>query len=177
MVAGDLTLGIPGAGASDFATTPIPSITLNLWPDDDDAEPLRSESGYAEVEERSSEGTPQIIGPSYEPTYLWTVPVMLTLDEAIQLGALAKWQDAEYKAYRDGALRLIDEIDYLDAEPSPHSRTLLSALNPSWNAGYEYGFGVFKVKLQVPGNWRRIAGRWTDSDEEARRVIFQLVEA
>ncbi|MBE7384362.1 MAG: hypothetical protein F6J95_023485 [Leptolyngbya sp. SIO1E4] len=175
MAEGDLTIGIPGGGASDFAATPVPALTLNLWTRDAGA-PMRSELGYAELLGRSNRGTPQISGPAYGITFSWPVAAMLTLDEALQLGALAKWQDSQYKAQNNGALRLVDEIEYLDPEPSPHSRSLLAALNPSWNAGYEYGYGVFTVKLQLPQDWKQNIGRWTDSGELARLATFAITE-
>ena len=175
MADGDIIIGIPGSGASDFATTPIPSLTLNTWPANAGL-PTRSTLGYAELSERSNRGTPVVTGPAYDVTYSWAIAAMLTLDEALQLGALALWQDRQYKAQNDGALRLIDQIEFLDAEPSPHSRTLLQALNPSWNAGYQYGYGVFSIKLQLPPDWRQNIGRWTSTGEGARVVSLQALE-
>jgi hypothetical protein len=96
---------------------------------------------------------------------------MATDVEARQLGALARWQDGQFKAKQDGTLRLIDETEYLDDEPTPHSRTLLSALVTPWNSGYRYGYGVFPVKLQLPENWRTQMGRYS-SGSQARLVTF-----
>ncbi|MEM6435703.1 MAG: hypothetical protein AAF773_17905 [Cyanobacteria bacterium P01_D01_bin.115] len=175
MAEGELTIGIPGSGSTDFATTPIPALTLNAWPAGGGV-PTRNEIGYAELSARSNRGTPAISGPSYDVTYSWPIAAMVTLDEALQLGALAKWQDQQYKAQNDGALRLIDELEPVDPQPSPHSRTLLSTLNPSWNAGFEYGYGVFAVKLQLPTDWRQIVGVWKDSGELARLITFQALE-
>lgn len=175
MAAGNFTVGIPGPGTSDFASLPIPSLLFDLWTPDAGV-PVRGEIGYAEVAGRSNNGISQISGVAYDPTFIWPVAAMLTQAQARQLGALARWQDREYKARRDGALRLIDEIDFLDSEPSPHSRSLLSAISESWNAAYVYGYGVFPVKLKLPQDWRQMIGRWVDSGEEARLVTFTLIE-
>ena len=176
MAEGDFTIGIPGVGASDFAASPIPAVTLiDCWTSEQGA-PMRSPIGYVEVIGRSSYGTPQISGPSYGITYSWPVLAMITLDEALQIEALAGWQNDQYLNQNDGALRLVDEVELLGPEPSPHSRPLLTALNPSWNASYEYGYGIFKAKLQLPSDWKQILGRWTDSGEEARTCGFRLEE-
>lgn len=100
---------------------------------------------------------------------------MLTETEARQLGALAKWQDSTYKAQGNGALRLIDEVELLDDEPNPHSRTLLSALVTPWNSGYRYGYGVFPVAVQLPEDWRAQVGRFT-SGSGARLCTFAVIE-
>lgn len=174
MAVGQLTLGIPGATPTTFAATPIPAVALFRSPA---GSPLTSRSplGYAEVTGRSNWGTPQVSGPTHAPTYAWAVATMLTLDEALQLEALAVWQDRAYKAKTDGALRLIDETEFLGPEPNPHSRTLLEAITPLWGAGYRYGYGVFAAKLQLPEDWKQQAGVWA-SGGEARLCTFSLVE-
>lgn len=172
MVFGQLTLGIPGAGASDFATTPIPAIVLGEWPAD--TPPTRQEFNYAVLQGRSSYGTPQVDGPAYGITYAWTVAAWLTMPEMLQLGALAKWQDRTYKTPADGKLRLIDEVRELDPEPSPHSRTLLSPLAPDWNAAYQYGFGVFNVKIVLPNDWDAYVG--AANGVQRRIATFTLEE-
>ena len=171
---GQLTIGIPGAGAADYVTTPIPSLVLFRQPTDAPLA-LRSELGYAEVTGRSNYGTPQVSGPNYDPTYQWAVAAMLTEAEARQLGALAKWRDRQYKSNANGRLRLIDQVEYLDSEASPHSRTLLATLTETWNAGYSYGYGVFDVKIQLPPDWRSQAGLWA-SGSQARLCTFSLIE-
>ena len=174
MAVGQLSLGIPGASPTTFATTPIPAVVLFRSPADS---PLASRSplGYAEVTGRSKRGTPSVAGPTTAPTYIWAVATMLTLDEALQLEALAGWQDRAYKAKADGALRLIDETEFLGPEPTPHSRTLLTAITPAWASTYRYGYGVFAAKLQLPEDWKQQAGVWA-SGAEARRCTFSLVE-
>lgn len=176
MAAGDFTLGIPGVTSTTFATTPIPALSFaDCWTRDAGF-PQRGEVGYAEVIGRSTNGIPQIAGVAYKPTYLWTVVALLTQAQARQLGALAKWQDAAYKANTDGALRLIDQMEFIDSEPSPHSRTLLTPIVETFNAAYVYGYGVFPVKLQLPQDWRSLIGRWVDTGLEARQVTFTLLE-
>ena len=135
----------------------------------------RSELGYAEVTGRSNRGVAQVSGPAYATTYAWAVATMLTLAESQQIGALAKWQDAAYKAKTNGALRLIDETEYLDPEPNPHSRPLLAALTPTWANTYRYGYGIFEVKLQLPEDWRQQVGVWSSGDY-ARLCTFSLME-
>ena len=130
---------------------------------------------FVSLSGRSAAGTPQIGGPSYNPTFIWPITCLLTESEARQLGALALWQNREYQAGNDGALRLIDETEYLDSEPSPHSRTLLTTLTESWNASYEYGYGVFKVKLALPQDWRSQVGVWSDGSG-ARLLTFVIEE-
>jgi len=174
MALGDLRLGIPGPTFSSFTTTALPAVTLNRSPAGSPLA-LRSELGYAELSGRSNRGTAQIAGPAYPITYAWAVASLVTLDEAMQLGALAKWQDARYKARQDGALRLIDETELLDPEPNPHSRTLLSILTPSWAPTYRTGYGIFAAKLQLPADWKTQVGRWA-TGEEARLVTFSLLE-
>lgn len=175
MAQGDISIGIPGAGTSDFAALPIPSLAFNRWSPDAGA-PVRGEIGYASLAQRSTNGLPQIVGPAYGEKFLWPVAAMLTLSQARQLGALAKWQSREYKASRDGALRLIDEVDYVDSEPTPHSRTLLSSIPESWNSGYVYGYPVCPVLLQLPQDWKQFLGKWNSSGVEARLATFTLIE-
>ena len=174
MADGDLTLGIPGGGASDFTTAALPSVVLFRSAP---GEPLtsRSQLGYAGVTARSNRGAAAISGPAYAPTYIWAVASMVTQTEAQQIAALAGWQDRAYKARANGALRLLDETEYLDPEPTPHSRPLLASLTPSWASGYRYGYGVFAVKLQLPEDWRQQVGVWA-TGEQARLVTFSLVE-
>lgn len=173
MAVGELTLGLPGATATTFATTPIPALTLRRG--SGDSVSTRSEVGFSALAGRSNWGTPQVSGPAYSTKYQWAVATMLTESQARQLGALAKWQDAAYKARTDGALRLIDEVELLDDEPNPHSRTLLSALTTTWNSGYRYGYGVFPVLLQLPPDWRQQVGRWA-TGEGARLCTFAVSE-
>ncbi|MBD1918847.1 MULTISPECIES: hypothetical protein [Cyanophyceae] len=174
MALGELRLGIPGNTFSSFTTTTLPSVTLNRSPAGTPLA-LRSELGYAELSGRSNRGTAQISGPAYAPTYAWAVAALVTLDEALQIGALAKWQDAAFKAKTDGALRLIDETELLDPEPNPHSRVLLQVLTPEWAPTYRNGYGIFAAKLQLPQDWRQQVGRWS-TGEEARLVTFSVLE-
>jgi len=174
MALGQLTLGIPGNTATNFATTPLPAVAL--FRSSPEA-PLASRSalGFAEVSGRSNRGTPLVAGPAYAPAYAWAVATMLSLTEALQLEALAGWQDRAYKAKTDGALRLIDETEVLGPEPDPHSRTLLEPLTPLWADTYRYGYGVFAVKLQLPEDWKQQQGVWASGDE-VRFCTFSLIE-
>ena len=174
MALGQLTLGIPGNTATNFSTSALPAVTIFRSPA---GSPMvsRSPLGYAEVAGRSNWGTAQVAGPAYAPTYAWAVAAVMSLDEALQLEALAGWQDRAYKASTDGALRLIDETEMLAPEPDPHSRVLLSPLTPTWASGYRYGYGVFAVKLQLAEDWKQQVGLWGNGDQ-ARLCTFSLVE-
>jgi hypothetical protein len=183
MALGQLTLGIPGATATTFATTPIPAVVLFRSPA---GSPLASRSplGYAEVAGRSNRGTAQVSGAQTIVTYVWAVATMMTKAEAQRLTKLANWQDWGYKgitntgapaAKQDRPMRLIDETEELDGEPSPHSRTLLTPLTDPDNAAWVYGYGVFSVKIQLPEDWRQQIGVWA-SGAEARLCTFSLVE-
>lgn len=174
MALGQLSLGIPGATPTTFATAPLPAVALFRSPA---GSPLASRSplGYAEVAGRSTWGTPQVSGPAFAPTYAWAIATMLTLDEALMLEALAVWQDRAFKAKTDGALRLIDETEFLGPEPDPHSRTLLTPLTLTGAPTYRYGYGVFAAKLQLDQDWKQQVGVWA-TGAEARLCTFSLVE-
>lgn len=183
MAEGELRLGIPGGTFSSFTTTTLPTVTLNRSPAGTPLA-LRSELGYAELSSRSNRGSAQITGPAYPITYVWAVAAMVTKTEARRIGKLAKWQDWGYKGITNAGvpatrverpLRLIDETEELDGEPSPHSRTLLSILPDPDAEGWVYGFGIFNVKLQLPQDWRQQVGRWS-TGEDARLVTFSLLE-
>ena len=183
MAVGQLSLGIPGASPTTFATSPLPAVVLFRSPADS---PLASRSplGYAEVVGKSQWGVSQVAGAQTIVTYSWAVAAMMTKAEAQRLTKLANWQDWGYKGITNtGApaakqarpMRLIDEIEELDGEPSPHSRTLLTPLTDPDNAAWVYGYGVFNVKIQLPQDWRQQVGVWA-SGAEARLCTFSLVE-
>ena len=247
MAIGDYTIGVKGSGASDFATLPIPPITINQFPAG--VPPVRGQLNYAALSDRSLYGTPQITGTVYGEKEIWTIPALITQSTARQLGALAKWYDryikgppkqlaftlgagnsngngtlvasaaistetpnvgriratrddgsvdvltynsftgsaftlsgmlpATYSAGNtaniDSGLRLIDEIDHVDSEPTPHSRTLLTPISESWNSNYTYGYGVFDAILQLSQDWRQLTGVWSDG-EGARTLTFSILE-
>lgn len=166
-----LRLGLPGAGTTDFATSPIPALTFDEW--DETGIPTRRPLGFTAIGQRSNWGTAALVGPAHRVLYAWDVVTICTVAEARQLGALALWQVAQQKAGNLGALRLIDETDYLDSEASPHSHTLLATLTETWNAGYVYGYGVFPVQLSLPEEWKRPVGLAGDGTPLVR-VGFSL---
>lgn len=148
MAAGQITIGIAGASPTTFATSPIPALALTKVPGGD-ALSNRIEIGLLTPIERSTRGNLVIGGRVAAVKYAWTFSAILTEAEAMHLGALVQWQ----KDNPTTGLRLIDEVQYLDPVDS-QPRTLLTTLNPSWNAGYEYGYGVFTVLLDMGEEWR-----------------------
>jgi hypothetical protein len=173
MSEGQIRLGIPGTGATDFAASPIPSLTLDDWVAE--GIPTPTPIGYKEIGTRSNNGVAGIIGPAHAILYGWQVVVVTDLDGMLQLGALAKWQKLNQDAGSLAALRLIDECNYLEAEPTPHTKTLLTPLNPSWNAGYSYGYGVFPVQLILSEGWNIPIGVFADGTP-AYQLTFGVEE-
>jgi len=178
-----LSLGIPGNTTTNFAAAPIPMVPLFRSAPE---APLvsRSELGYSVLSGRSNRGVAQISGPASRITYLWAVATKLTKSEKRRVGKLAKWQDWGYKGITNAGvatarqarpLRLIDETEELDGEPSPHSRTLLSNLPDPDDASWVYGYGIFEVKIELPEDWWLQDGLWARG-EEARLCTFSLVE-
>lgn len=166
-----ITIRIPTALNS---SPPIPEITLDA---------IANEGGYARTETNrislgdfSQYGTANIQGSFTPPRFTWSIAAYLTEEEAIQLDALATWQDSEYKAKNEGYLELVDRVELLPAEPSPHPRNLVAALTPPWNAAYEYGYGIFKVVLTLPENHLQHVGRFTTDNSEAKLFQFGAVE-
>jgi len=113
--------------------------------------------------------------------YAWTVtPDLLTEEERLRLGELISWQDANIVAAElsnidPTPLILIDEVYYLDPEPAPHSKTLLSTLTRS--SGYVYGFGVFNAFFQqVEQDNELIQGGFGGVGGEAYQYQFTALE-
>jgi len=174
MSIGELNLGIPGGSASNFATTPYPSITINRWTSDGRA-PSRQRLNYAALAGRSIAGTSQIVGPIHLTRFQWSVFTVLTLAEMRLLVNLADWQDDQYKDQNDGKLRLIDEIQYLsNIERSQNGRTLLAELDETYDSSVKYGFGVFNVKLQLSEDFNAELGLL--GDDVAHVCTFQIIE-
>lgn len=163
-----IVIEIPGV------SPPIPALTIDSFLMGEGYQ--RSMLNLISVGGYSQYGTPEIQGALTDPRYTWQISAHLTENEALQLDALAKWQDSQYKAKLDGKLQLTDQMEYLPPEASPHSRTLLSALNPSWNAGYEYGYGVFDVAIAIPEQHRTHAGVIVGTTDQVKLVQFGMVE-
>lgn len=153
-----LRLGIPGIGATDFATIP-PLVELAVW-DPGSGIPVRRPIGRTALSDRSNAGTPVINGPSYATKYGWDVVAVCTEAEARRLEAFAELQSQNQRLKIDYPLRLIDETSYLPPEESPHSKTLLQTLQETWSASWVYGYGVFPVQLSIPDGFAVPAGVW-----------------
>jgi hypothetical protein len=173
MSEGHFTIGIPGAGSTSLASSPIAAVVVDDW--SEQGIPIRTGIGMTAITGRSNWGTPQISAPAHRVLWSWEVTAYLTLDDAIALGALGMWQSDQQKLRNTAPLRLIDETDYTEALPSPYPVPLISPVVPAWNAGYVYGFGVYAVKLNLPGGWRQPVGLFSNG-EQARLVTFQVEE-
>ena len=175
MTQGRLTLGIADSGASDFVSSPIPSLEIFRWTSA--GAPQRGRQAWASIAQTSVNGTTQIIGPSYSPRFLWPITTVMTLAEMRQLSNLASYQDDQYKQGNDGKLRLIDETAYIDNfDRQANGRSLLSELSESWNTDYKYGHGVFNVKLQIPETFNTELGRLESDSSIVHTVSFLILE-
>ena len=153
MAAGEITIRIPGPSPL------IPEVVLSNFLQDENYE--ISSDGLAAITERSSYGTAVITGP-LEDWYSFTITSILVEEDALRLGALARWSSAEGKAKRDGALELDFELEYADPEAPGHGRTFVSTLTTPY--GYEYGYPRFKVVLSLPPNYRKRLGKGPDGN-------------
>lgn len=160
MAEGDITIRIPGA------SPPIPEVVINCFPEGEDHYSIEPQ-GLAEVAERSVEGTPVITAPLGDWNNL-TVLAKIPEEDALRLGAIARWSSREYKARRDGHLEMDFELEYVDPEPSPHSRALISTLTTPY--GYEYGYPRYEVNLILPTDYRRRDGN------NGAGTIYNLVQ-
>ncbi|MEM9118517.1 MAG: hypothetical protein AAGD09_11610 [Cyanobacteria bacterium P01_F01_bin.56] len=174
MSQGQIEIGIPGSGTTDFAAGPIPSVTLDDW-DLDEGIPVPRPIGYKEIGQRSNNGVAGITGPAHEVLYGSQIVVFADINQMLQVGALAEWQKDQQDADQLGALRYIDECNYLPAKASPHPKQLLTAFNPTWNAAYEYGYGVLPVQLILSDGWNRPVGQFSDGTP-AYRLTFDVEE-
>lgn len=154
-----LTIGIPGTSSTNFATSPHPSLAIRNVTADQTLS-LRSsiEDQQVLVGARSLSGTAELNGTVFASKLAWEINTVFTDADIRLINALKEWQDAAYRSGSDGALRLIDQHEYLWGETSPHSRTLLSSISESYNASVVYGHGVFSVALTLPNNWRQSLG-------------------
>ena len=154
MAQGQITIGIAGNSPTNFTTAAIPSLVLaktaGILSDRTQINPLA-------IAGRSSYGTLAVDGSAFAPRYGWELSAVVTEDEALILESLLQWQ----KVNPTSGLRLIDEVEYLAPAPT-QSRTLLATLNPSWNASYVYGYGVFQVILTMGDDWKERFGRFRE---------------
>lgn len=172
MADGQLTIAIPGTASN---APPMGSQVMEYWPEGQ--LPTRAPVGWFRVAQRSLWGTPQITGPAHRINYLWTVQHQYTTQLNRYLNTLAIWQDAEYKAGRDGHLLLTDEVNQLPAEVAPHSRTLLTDYPEEYDSDWVWGFGTHKVAFVWPDGEADITPIGTFADDTAASVLqFQMVE-
>jgi len=163
---GNLTLGIPGASTTDFATTPLPALLIGEWLDSQ--LPVRSPAtGALTVAGYSNWGTANITGPAHGVRYSWAVATVLEQASARHLFRLWDWQQTNRTA-----LRLLDEIEPLDV---PGTRPLLTTETEPYGTGLTYGFAAFAVWLELPEDWRTHLGVFTDGPQ-AKQVSFTLLE-
>ncbi|MEM9945395.1 MAG: hypothetical protein AAF810_04955 [Cyanobacteria bacterium P01_D01_bin.36] len=178
MAENELRIGIVGAGASDFASTPVASLTVTKT--QRPGPPARSYIRYARpVDEPSINGVDTFTGPSVGPKFLWTVSCLLTVTEARQLTRLFGYQNNRVSGIDEPKntpnLRLIDETRYInDYERQQHGRTLLAELNEADNAAQKYGYGVFNVALLLDDDFLEAFG--TLSGSKTDNATFQIRE-
>jgi hypothetical protein len=166
MAEGQITIRIPGGSPA------IPELVISEFPDGDFYR--RFPLGLVEIVGFSQYGTPEINGPL---TDRWSLAIsaFLTEQDALQLEAMVRWGSNQYKAGQDGHLELDDEIEYLPPEESPHSRALITTLNPTWSASYEYGYGRLNVAITLSEDYRAHLGNLS-TGEGAKLFQFAAVE-
>jgi len=152
-MATEIRLGIAGNSSTNFASSPIPSLTLSRVTSGGILS-TRNAIGANLIAGRSNYGTLAIGGAAHGFKYAWEINAVITDAQNLILDALLQWQ----KDNPTTGLRLIDEVEYLEPATT-QSRTLLATLSPSWNAELDYGFGVFSVALVTGENWRERFGR------------------
>jgi hypothetical protein len=128
------------------ATPAIPNLVLEAF----------GQSGYqpgllqrATLTDLTIGGNAILTGTPYSYRRTWAIAAEEPESKALILEALVHWQDTTLAANGDGLLELIDELEYLPPEPSPHSKVLLSGSSFTPFTGHITGFGVHKVKLQL----------------------------
>lgn len=130
-------------------------------------------TGLASVAGYSTLGTAQIVVGAVTAR-VFTVSGVIPDTAALDIGALAIWSSEEYKAQRDGHLEMIVECEYTEAEPSPHSETLLETLTTAY--GYEYGYPVIDGVLSLPPDYKRRRGITRDGVLQSLvQVVFTEV--
>ena len=148
MADGEITIRIPGA------SPPIPEVVIRYFPGQDDDYTI-STHGLAAVEEFSAIGTPIVTG-EISDRYIYAVTCYQLQEDALRLAAIARWSSDTYKAGNDGHLEMDFELQYIDPEPSPHSRALVNTLTTPY--GYEYGFPRLNVVLTLGQDYRKKIG-------------------
>lgn len=172
------TIGIPGAGSTNFATTPIPSMLLSRAPSGFLAGSLRSIQDQQALDSFTQSGEPVLTGAVQE-RYLWTLTLILTGTEWLQLASLRSWQRAQqsaHSAWVDGGrvgtepgwkLRWIDGIEPTEPEADASRQLLVTETTAH---GYEYGYPVVDALLILPPE----SSAWWALDR--RQVQIQVVE-
>lgn len=84
------------------------------------------------------------------------ITAFVTEADLLLFEGLFKWQQLQLKAKVGAGARLewVDEVNILNPEPSPHSRTLLQTFTD--DDGWEYGYGVYDVLITLPRGHREI---------------------
>jgi hypothetical protein len=154
MAKGQITIGIAGNAASNFNTDSIPSLVLAKTTS---ILSTRIQINPLLISGRSNAGTMVVDGTEFSTRYGWEINAVLSEDEILILDTLIQWQ----KDNPTIGLRLIDEVDYLPPAAT-QSRTLLQTLNPTWNAQWVYGYGVFQAIITVGDEWRERFGRFRE---------------
>ena len=174
MAENDFRIGIPGAGASDFATTPVAALNITKTPQK--GPPPRGPINIIQAGDTPSlNGIDILTGPSVAPKFLWTPTALLTSTQARQLTRLFGWQQSQFRNQADGKLRLIDETRFIDDyERQVHGRTLLAQFDEADNAAQKYGYGVFNVVILLDPEFLQPSGALLGDDTDT--ITFTLRE-
>lgn len=157
----ELTLGLPDTTPTGFSSVIVPPLILRDWEEYPIRSPfkIKKHSGY------SLNGTPLITGEQYGVRYSWGVKKTMTASEARHLGILFNYQQSS-----GNNLRLWDEVEELDPETAPHSRTLLVDVPEPLSPGMVYGFGVFNIWIELPDEFK------TDFGINAKGINLKTVK-
>lgn len=131
----------------------IPDLTLETFGRDG-----YDRSIVQQVDTPSFTATQSIVvaGTFAEPRYTWEIGVSLPEDEMLHLQAMIMLQDRRIAAGDEDWLILVDEMQPLPPETSPHRKTLLIPIATAYSM--VYGFGVFNVILRLAEQPETIEG-------------------
>lgn len=160
----------------------IPSLTIATLAIDGNWGYSRTVIQQTSVEDFTQSGRAIVQGTITEYRYQWDITCMLTEIDALRLEAMAIAQDKKYFAQTDGYLYLSDEVEYLPIEKTPHSKTFVTGTSVT-ASGYTggtwvYGFGKFKVKIQLADEPKVHAGygEYAGVTGNMKRVSFSAIE-
>ncbi len=108
--------------------------------------------------------------------YIWAMAPFFLESDALQLRKLVRLQNRRWDAGQDGYLLWTDEVEYLDPEASPHSKTILLGSQVTDSEGFVYGFGQFKVQVDFPDSSLEHIGADVATGDPLKRLRFVVTE-